>query len=255
MPSLAEEKRREREARLWRTRLKARLRVAAALLIVGGGIASVVWLYRSDVFEIRNVEVSGARRLSAQQVISLAAVPADATLLRVPTEAIEKRVQSSPWVAGVQVSRDFPHTLKIEVQERRPFAAVEVGRVAYIFDEQGMVLAAQPTTATMLPLMKEVPLATRPLPSQRLAAREVQNALGVLAALPQSLRAQIDIGYAASVDDFRLVTKGGLEIVFGRAEQLDKKVFVVEKLIRDNPKKIIYMDVRAPDTPTAKYAP
>lgn len=255
MSSVAEDKRRERERRLSRQRLKGRLRVALVVISVSAVIVGVVWLFRSDVFRVTEVDVVGAKRLSAQQVIALAAVPKDATLLKMPLDAIETRVKSSPWVADVKATRDFPHTLRIRVDERQPFAGIEVGRVAYLVDDQGVVLAAQPATTTLLPLLKELPLTSRPLPSQRMAERELANALAVLKALSPGLRVQVSLVYAKTVDDLRLVTKGGLEIVFGRAEQLEKKRFALDKLIKDNPGKIIYVDVRAPDAPTAKYAP
>lgn len=256
MPSLAEEKRRERERRLSRTRSRSRVRVAAVALLVGAAVAGVVWLYRSDVFKVTEIDVTGAKRLSADQVKGLAAVPKDATLLDAPLESIEKRVKSSPWVAGVKVTRDFPHTLRIAVEERKPFAGIEVGRVAYLVDDQGVVLVAEPATSTLLPLIKALPLESRPLPSQRLASRELANALAVLGALPADLGSRVSLVYAPTVDDLRLVTKQGLEIVFGRAEQLEEKRFAVEKVIKDSKDKVIIkIDVRAPDVPGVTYAP
>jgi len=252
---LADSKRREREQRLARTRNKGRFRLAVVAIALVGLVGGVVWVYQSSVFEVTSVKVSGAARLSGQEVERIADVPSGATLLKLPVQAIERRVKSNPWVVDAKVTRQFPHTVVIRVQERRPFAAVVVGRLAYLVDTSGVVLAAQPVTMTPLPLFVEVPLSSTPLPSQRLTGREVENALAVLKALPASLRGQVDRVYAKTVDDLRLVTKSGLEIVFGRAEQLDKKRFVIENLIKQSPKKIIYIDVKAPDAPTAKYAP
>jgi cell division protein FtsQ len=252
---LADSKRKEREQRLARTRNKGRFRLAAIVIAIVGFLGGAIWVYQSDIFLVTSVKVSGAARLSEQEVVRIADVPEKATLLKLPTQAIERRVKSNPWVVDASVSRQFPHTVVIRVQERRPFAAVVVGRLAYLVDTAGVVLAAQPATMTLLPLFVEVPLSSAPLPSQRLTGREVENALAVLKALPAGLRGQVDRVYAKTVDDLRLVTKSGLEIVFGRAEQLDKKRFVIENLIKQAPKKIIYIDVKAPDAPTAKYAP
>lgn len=255
MANLAEDKRRAREEQLRRSRTKGRLRLAAIAAGVVALVAAIVWIYTSDLFAVTDVRVLGATRLSEKQVITLAAIPKGVTLLRLPSADIVKRVRSDPWVADAQVSRDFPHAVTITVQERKPFAAVEVGRLAYLVDKTGVVLAAQPTTTTALPLMRDIVLASRPLPSQRLTSLEFNNALMVLEALPRTLRDQISFVYAKTVDDLKLGTKTGLEIMWGRAEQMDTKRYAVERLIAGNPKKIIYIDVRVPGTPTAKYAP
>jgi cell division protein FtsQ len=253
--SLAEEKRRAREEKLAKTRGRARFKVVGWILAAAAVIAGLVWVYKSDAFLVTEVRVVGASRVSQEEVLSLAAIPKDATLLNLSVDRVVERVKSSPWVADASLSRQFPHTVVITVQERKPFAAVAMGRIAYLVDKSGIVLAAQPATGTGLPLIQDVPLPVRPLPSQRLEGRELTNALSVLQALPDKLLAQVDAVHAHTIDDLRLITRTGLEIVFGRAEQLDKKRFVVEKLLAAGGKKLIYMDVRAPDTPTAKYAP
>jgi cell division protein FtsQ len=253
--SVAEEKRLAREAKLARTRGRARFKSLGIAVSVAAVVFALVWLYRSDTFQVTQVDVVGTARLSREAVISLAAIPKDATLLNLSVDRIVARVKSSPWVAEASLARRFPHTVVITVAERKPFAAVAVGRVAYLIDKSAVVLAAQPATTTDLPLIQDAPLPTRPLPSQRLEGREFINAIDVLLALPDSLRSQVQLVHARTIDDLRLITRGGLEIVFGRAEQLDKKRFVVEKLIGANPKKIIYIDVRTPDSPAAKYAP
>ena len=48
-----------------------------------------------------------------------------ANVLRVDTEAAERRLEAIPWVDDARVTTDFPHGAKIEIRERRPMIAYQ----------------------------------------------------------------------------------------------------------------------------------
>jgi cell division protein FtsQ len=95
---------------------------AAVILL----IAAAAVVYWSPLLAVRETRVEGLQRLSSERVTTLAAVPADATLLRLDIEGIQDRLAADPWVISASVSRSFPSTLVLTVAERQVGAVVEI---------------------------------------------------------------------------------------------------------------------------------
>jgi cell division protein FtsQ len=51
-------------------------------------------------------------------------------VLLVDTEAVEAKLESVPWVESARVRTDFPHTVFIDIRERRPVASFQWQRSA-----------------------------------------------------------------------------------------------------------------------------
>ncbi|QYJ14726.1 Cell division protein FtsQ [Rubrobacter xylanophilus DSM 9941] len=77
------------------------------------------------VVPVSGVEVSGARVYPEN--IAKEAVPEGESLLTLNTRAVERRVESNPWVKSARVRKDWRSGIvAIEVEERRPVLKAEV---------------------------------------------------------------------------------------------------------------------------------
>src|SRR3954471_12433348 len=110
---------------------RARQRRLQAVLpwAVGAGVALVVggllWMvYGTSVLGVRDVQVVGIEVLTPLQVEQAADVRMNEPLARVDLDAVRARVQALAAVDRAAVSRSWPATLKVEVVERTPVAAV-----------------------------------------------------------------------------------------------------------------------------------
>lgn len=67
-------------------------------------------------------------------------------LFKISPQRVRQFVQEDPLIHGVQVTRDFPRTLRIEINERKPFAEVELqSQGTYVrVSEDGTVLHQGP---------------------------------------------------------------------------------------------------------------
>jgi cell division septal protein FtsQ len=74
-----------------------------------------------------------------KEVLTAAKAPMNKSIFDVEFAAITKRVETLPFVERVQVSRIFPSTLVIAVQERRPLALINNAGL-WPIDEYGVVL-------------------------------------------------------------------------------------------------------------------
>ena len=107
---------------------KDRHKAAFSVVVVGGVLitAAIITLYSPwlQVFDLREIVVSGNQRVSASEVAQAADLRSGQSLLAIPLRALAERVSLLPWVHDVSVRRAFPHTICIHLSEREPIARV-----------------------------------------------------------------------------------------------------------------------------------
>jgi len=247
---LSRDKRRQREERLTGARRERQVRVgliaAAAVIVVVGLMA--VW--RSSAFPVRRVVVEGNHQLSAAQVLALANVSKDATLLRFPGDAVRQRLLTNPWIASVRVSRVLPDGMRLRIEERRPSAKLDVKSSFWLVDPSGLVLGRAPMTGfASLPVVRDVE-GIKPKAGEPTRSSELKNALDVLAGISAQLRSTVRVVSAPSVDKTALYTADGIEIFFGEATDLEKKDVVARRIMQEQKGKVVSINVRTTDRPT-----
>ncbi len=245
-------KREERQRRLAQQSRRRTQRIALVsvilLVVIAGGVA----LYRSSLFEIRVVDVVGVERLTADGVRVAAAVPEGSTLLRFPRRAIEATLVADPWIESVQITRDFPHTLRIRVAERQPAALLDTGDAFWVIDAAGVVLGEQSieNTATLV-VIRDVP-GLDPKPGRAISSEPLGNALDVLAGISAELRGKVRAVSAPSIDETTLLTTDTVEILVGEALDLSRKDAIVTEIMREQAGKVVFIDVRNVERPVSR---
>lgn len=232
-------------------------RTRRQLLIVGAItialfvlVSSVVAVVRSDIFKIRSVDVVGSTRLTEQEVIDLARLPANETLLRVAAADIEARIEKSPWVASADVSRRLPATLRISITERVPAAILDTGEELYTIDRLGNVLEQQVSTETAQTLVIRDIQDIEPVVGSRPDSEALQNALQVYGALDQQMLGLTRAISAPTVDETAIITEDGVEIFVGAAESMPEKQQIAFAILQERAGKVVYINVRSIERPT-----
>jgi len=110
---------------------------SATLVAVGSGLLARAVL-DSGYFNVANIVVAQESRVSEEAIIALSNVNPGDNLLRLNLETIGNKVADHPWIARVDVRRNFPDTLVIEVVEREPVAILNLGYL-YCVDKNGEV--------------------------------------------------------------------------------------------------------------------
>lgn len=247
---LAEERRHEREARARSEKLAGRLKVAGVVAAVTAVLVGCTLLYRAPLFVVGRIEVVGAAHLTAARVRVLAAVPFDATLIRFPADAVAERVGRDPWVEAVSVSRVLPDGMRIRVTERRPVALVDAGKVFWLIDAGGFVIAQRSTEDTAsLPVIRDVP-GLDPKAGRRSSSEPLLNAVKVLAGMSPEIVSTVRAISAATIDGTTLFTKDRIEIVVGEASDLATKDMLARRILTEQRGKVVSIDVRTVDRPT-----
>lgn len=77
-------------------------------------------------FKVENIEVTGAGRYRAEEIIAASGVETGDNLILLDRYRIAQRIYTSlPYITDVRPKQKFPNTLQIEVTETRALAAVQ----------------------------------------------------------------------------------------------------------------------------------
>jgi cell division protein FtsQ len=232
-----------------RRRLRILL-VSVSLLCVAG----LVWLViQSPLLAVRNVDVSGARRVSTAEVRNAARVGKGAALLTLDRDAVARRVEKLPWIDRVSVTKHLPGKVRITVTERTPAAWARAGTPSpqggiALVDASGRVLglaAAPPDGLTELVGLERVPAPGTRVPRtmlevQRRLGRDLAPFVTGIVSSPRGVSLHLVAGAPAG------------EIRLGEPTDVTKKVDATLALLRALAgRHVRYVDVSVPQAPAS----
>ena len=225
-------------------RSRALRRILRGLLGLSPVLLLAWVLLGSSWLAVDRVQVVGQSRLSVADVQRAVAVGGDTPLARVDTGAVERRVGALAPVAAVEVSRSWPGTLRVEVTERTPVAAVVAGAAVTLVDAEGVLFdteRALPAGVVRLEVASPGP----DDPSTR-AALQVQSSL------PAPLRTQVATVRAGSPSTVELVLRDGKQVVWGSPGDTAAKAAAALALLRTDS---TVVDVSAPGVVVRRGGP
>jgi cell division protein FtsQ len=222
-----------------RSRRRTRwFRVGVAALALAALGAAVWAACFSTVLAVRSVTVVGVARLSAAEVSAMARVPTGGSLLLLDTDGPAARVRTLPAVASVRLERHLLHTVRIVVTERTAAVVLETPSGRRLVDATGVAFADDDGVGAGLPVVRT----TR----ADLPAATLNAVTGMLAALPGSIRPQVNIVRADSADNMAVELTDGRVIVWGDAGRPELKAKVLGILLQ---RKGRTYDVSLPEAP------
>lgn len=225
-------------ARRW---LTWRYLLAAGLLLAAAGLA-VYALFFSSWLRVEGTEVVGEDQLTEADILTAARVPEGEPLARVDVGDIEVRVRALSTVKSVDVSRQWPHEIRIEVTERQPIAVVDRGDTLTQLDEDGVTFGRLTRLPPDLPLVEVGPEADEDA---------LQEGAAVVAALDEEVKPLVHYVEVETVDRINLLLDDGRTVRWGSAEQSEEKAEVLLHLLDERPDAVVY-DVTVPGLPTTK---
>jgi cell division protein FtsQ len=236
---------RDRRIEVQREAGRKRLRfllIATTVFVVAGLSYLTV---ESPLLDVDKVRVRGAEHIAPAAVQAAARVHLGQPLLRVNTAAVERRVESIPWVQHAHVARHLPGTLTITVTEFQTttFVRTPDGAVVLIAPNGRVVArAARPTAGTV----EIVGLRRAPLVGELLSP---PDAASVLQRMPPELASAVRVIDVAGSNVTLRLTRGG-EVRLGSFDALRAKgaaALAVMHNLGSTP--FTYIDVTSPAAP------
>lgn len=266
------------------------------LLSVVGGVAvlALVMLVvaNSGLFAATDIQVRATEHIDQETAEALIKVPDGTTLFNVNEGEIVDSLKASPWASGVDIQREWPHTLVITPVERtiKAIAYITADDIAWAIDEEGTWVApvslvvavdaegnevaltedgAIPEGATQLAgvdaalkvaqrdnalLLIDVPSDVTPKSGDEVTSEVVLAGLTYAKEFSAEFVAQIKDLSVASVESISVNLLSGVEVSLGSPENITEKERVVTKLLAEQ-QGVTYINVREPGAYTFRSAP
>ncbi|WP_231650398.1 cell division protein FtsQ/DivIB, partial [Streptomyces clavuligerus] len=220
--------------------------VALAAVALTAGLG---WLlHGSSWLRVERVEATGTRVLTPAQVVEAARVPLGEPVVSLDTDAIGERVRERlPRVGSVEVSRDWPRGVTLEVTERQPVLLLVQGKRFVEVDREGVRFATAHRPVKGVPRLE---LAAERSPGLRRfpLSRLTEEAVRVRGELPGKVADELRTLVVRSYDDMVLELTGGRTVVWGSPEEGEAKARALTALLKAAPR-ARHFDVSAPTTP------
>lgn len=110
--------------------------VVLFLLIIGIGVFAFI----SPIFNIRKIEVNGNNKIDESTVVSLSGVSIGKNIFQVSKKQVLNNIKENSYINNVEIKRNLPGTLELEVEERKIAYQVKVINSYVYIDYQGYIL-------------------------------------------------------------------------------------------------------------------
>lgn len=249
-------------------------------------------LANSPLFAATDIQVKGSDHVEVETARALIEVPEGTTMFNVDEKAIYDSLKAIPWVKGVDVKREWPHTLVVTPVERkmRAIAFITADEVAWAIGEDGTWIAPLSLVvavdaegnevalnddgsvqegAAQLPafeaalriaqdsgslLLTDVPSDISPKGGEPVNAKVVLAGLDYANGFSDEFVAQIKDISVASVEAISANLVSGVEVSLGKPQNIVEKERVVTKLLAEH-QGVTYINVREPGAYTFRSTP
>ena len=227
-------------------RRPSRRSAGIALVVLAVLIPAGFWFRDSPLVAVNHVRVTG---VSGDDATAIRGAIADAaqgmSTLHVDSGRLRDAVSSYPVVAGIDIHRAFPHTLRVVVHEHVAVAALAFGSRRDPVAADGTVLADE--SAVGLPL---IPV-TSPPAGERLVERTPLRLAALLGAAPLALRRHVGHVELGS-HGLTAFLVNGPRLYFGPATRLHAKWIAAARVLADPYSHgAHYIELRVPEYPAA----
>jgi hypothetical protein len=150
--ALGKQKKLRKKSPIRRVVVGSLLACVIAIVMIGGreAIRSV-----NEWTRIQQTTVVGLERLSREEITGKLNLSSDSSLWSIDMDDLTEQLERHPWIRSVTFDRVLPHSLVVQVEERRPAAVLRESKQAFFLDEDGYLLPGDTgNTGKALPVLE-----------------------------------------------------------------------------------------------------
>jgi cell division protein FtsQ len=219
-------------------------KVASIPLLLGALIA-LVYVTASPRFTVREIQVEGVHLLRPAVAIQLSEARGR-SIWFVDPERVTANLRTNAYVEQASAYLTLPDQLTIVVRERRPEVRWQSAGQLFLVDADGRVMGADAAAVLTGTLVIEDRSGELVEPNTQLDPDALELARELALRLPAEL-GQSPGGIAWATDTGIVVDLGGRTVIFGRSDNLERKLQVLQLLLSEQAAFTI-LDLR-PETP------
>ncbi len=261
---IVQEKAAQRRMKIKKIKKKSRLMTLLFLFLIVLGVFGLSLLFNSDFFNVKKVIVVGNKYISETEIVKQSGIDSNTSMFRLSSDETIKRILKEPWIKDVKIDRHFPNSVELKVTEREAVAAVPFQDIYLLVDEDVVVLESREFVDDLtLPVILDLKL-TKVKIGEKIDSVSLKNAIDCLKSFNKDLRESVVMVDAPSVDKLTLMISvknddeefHDVEVLYGKADDESvvlKKSAIVEKILTESEKHVIYIDVRVVTNPAVKF--
>jgi cell division protein FtsQ len=146
--------------RKWRAIADAILRTAAAAalsaLLGFAAWEAYRWASATPTFALREIHFTGVEHARESELVQRSGLKLGENLFKVDLLLASRGIESHPWISAARLTRHWPHSIEINVQEHRAAALVQAGGLYALDDEGRLFKRASPDDQLDLPIVSGV---------------------------------------------------------------------------------------------------
>lgn len=171
-----------------------------------------------------------------------------------PLEEAQAHLSAIPLVKDVSIERKWPHTIRINIQERAPWGYWEVAGTSYPVDNEGVIIT-NVNPGWGAPAIVELGPYRTLKPGDRVDADVISLAQHLMEALPQELeQSPLRFEYSRQ-EGLSVVMESGIRVTLGNSDALDYKLALWQALLKEAAQKglkVKNIDLRFGNTPSLR---
>lgn len=211
-----------------------RMRICLAALIAALALGIALWLWRG-VFVVRSIEVRGGGA-PVDEVVEASGVKLGQSVFRLNEEEVRAGVDALGVVYLDEYRLRLPDKLDLKVAAREPVAMMRCGEGLLLIDGAGCAVElVEDAPDTDLLYLSGVEVSDCSM-GRAIEAADGRAALcrEIIAAM-EALHAQIYVSEVdlSDVENLRLITRGGILVELGGAENLGEKLALMKAAVAD----------------------
>ena len=257
--------------------------VTAAIVAL---VVVAVIVVNSGLFAATDIQIKGSEHITRHDAKQLIDLPKGTSLFNVDSSKIVDDLKQNPWVSGVDVQREFPHTLVITPTERKVLAIAYITSddIAWAIGDDDTWIAPLSTSVAVddkgnmvtsgdgakvasgidaalalskhygAVLLTDVSADVSPISGQAVSAKAVKAGLDYARGFSSDFLSQVKDISVPSVEAISANLDSGVEVSLGSAEDISKKEKIVTKLL-SQVEGVTYINVRSSGNYTFRNAP
>lgn len=187
----------------------------------------------SALFTLRSIEVEGVRALTSDEVRAASGLsPGAQSVFAVSAQEVAARLARHPRIASARVRVRPPYTVRIQVRERVPVAAVPYERGYALVDAGGTVIAVAEGRPSLLLVSERGRRVAWVAPGHEIPSPAVREGLAVLLLMPEALRGEVAHLQVTPGQEVFLYTTDRLEIRAGPLRGLRQRLAAAPEILR-----------------------
>ncbi len=214
--------------------------IGILVLIIAGGIFYLVCF--SSIFQIREIKISGNSKVSTRELQGIIQNQIEKKILLFSSKSIfltdsnkinEIIVDKFPQIAKADLKRNFPDTILVEIEERKPAAIFYRGENQFFVDKEGIIFEAASETRPELLKIKSQNLKEELRLGEKVIEKEQLSQILDLEPELKNFKIPIKEFIIISEEELTVITAEGWEIYFNPQEDLEWQLTKLRALLEE----------------------